>query len=61
MAPPPLGKEDKGKDHMMAEPQGKEKERFVPIKPKAKGRGQKRSFKDKQTDGSFNRLEVLEN
>ena len=60
-APPPLGKEDKGKAPMMDKPQGKDSEGFVPIKTKAKGRGQKRPFKDRQTDGSFNRFEVLEN
>ena len=32
---------------MMAEPQGKDKEGFVPIKTKAKGCGQKRPFKDR--------------
>ena len=46
---------------MMDEPQGKDEEGFVPIKTKAKGHGQKRPFKDRQTDGSFNRFEVLEN
>ena len=60
-APPPLGKEDKGKAPMIAEPQGKDKKGFVPLNTKAKGRGQKRSFKDSQTDGSFKRFEGLEN
>ena len=46
---------------MMAEPQGKDKEGFVPVKMKSKGCGQKRPLKDRQTDGSFNRFEVLEN
>ena len=59
--PPPLGKEDKGKAPMMAEPQGKDKEIFLSVKTKAKGHGQKRPFKDRQIDGSFNRFEVLEN
>ena len=45
----------------MVEPQGKDKEGFVPIKTKAKGHDQKRPFKDRQTDGSFNKFEVLEN
>ena len=45
----------------MAEPQGKDKEGFVLVKTKAKGCGQKRPFKDRQIDGSFNRFEVLKN
>ena len=61
LAPPPLGKEEKGKAPMMAEPYGKDKEGFVLVKTKARGRDQKRPFKAKQIDGSFNRFEVLEN
>ena len=37
LTPPSLGKEDKGKAPMMIEPQGNDKEEFVPIKTKAKG------------------------
>ena len=50
-APPPLGKEDKGKAPMMAEPQGKDKEGFVPVKTKAKDKVRRSHSKiDKQTE-----------
>ena len=58
---PLLDKEEKGKAPMMVEPRGKDKEGFLLVKTKAKGCGQKRPFKDRQIDGSFNRFEVLEN
>ena len=36
LTPSPLGKEEKGKAPMMAEPQGKDMEGFLPVKIKAK-------------------------
>lgn len=33
---------------------------FVFVKPRNKGRGQKRTFKDRQNDGIFNRFDALD-
>lgn len=41
--------------------EGPDKDGFIPIKPKAKGRGQKWAYKDRQSDQGFNHFEVLEN
>ncbi|GLJ52334.1 hypothetical protein SUGI_1113110 [Cryptomeria japonica] len=38
---------------------GKDKEGFVPIKSRARNHGQKRSFRDRQTDEGLNQFEVL--
>lgn len=37
-----------------------DKDGFVPIKPRAKGRGMKRTFKYRKNEVDFNRLEVLD-
>jgi len=40
---------------------GPDKEGFIPVKLWAKGRGQKRSYKDRQSEEGFNCFEVLDN
>ena len=56
----PTPKDDKGKTHMPDCP-SMDKEGFILVKRRNKGKGQKRTWKDRQSDGTFNRLNVLEN
>ena len=53
-------KDDKGKAHMPDGP-SMDKEGFIPMKPHNKGKGQKRTWMDRQSDGTFNRFNVLDN
>ena len=56
----PTPKDDKGKPHMPEGP-SLDKEGFIPVKTRNKGKGQKRNWTDRQSDGTFNRFNVLEN
>ena len=47
--------QDKGKAPMRVDKEG-----FIPVKGRNKGRGQKRTFKDRQTDEVFNRFDALD-
>ena len=38
-----------------------DKESFIPVKTRNKGKGQKRTWTERQSDGTFNRFNVLEN
>ncbi len=56
----PTPKEDKGKAQMPHGP-STDKEGFIPVKPRNKGKRQKRTWTDRKNDGTFNRFNVLEN
>ena len=56
----PTPKDDKGKAHMPNCP-FMDKEGFIPMKPRNKAKGQKRTWTDRKSDGTFNRFNVLEN
>ncbi|XP_059076623.1 uncharacterized protein LOC131875916 [Cryptomeria japonica] len=56
---PLVEKEDKGKESGVEG--GPDKDGFIPVKQRNKGRGHKRAFKDSQNDQGFNRFEVLDN
>lgn len=40
---------------------GPNKDGFIPIKPRDKGRGKKQPYKDRQSEEGFNHFEVLDN
>ena len=50
---------DKGKAPIAQGPSG-DKEGFIPVNPRNKGKGQKRIGMDRQRDDTFNRFNVLE-
>lgn len=52
-------KEDKGKAPMTEGTM--DKEGFIPVKPQNRGKGQKRTWMDRQNDDTFNRFNVLDN
>ncbi|XP_057836070.2 uncharacterized protein LOC131046358 [Cryptomeria japonica] len=56
---PSVEKGDKGKESGVEG--GPDKDGFIPVKQRNKGRGHKRAFKDSQNDQGFNRFEVLDN
>ena len=59
MSTMPTPKVDKGKAPIAEGPSG-DKEGFIPVKPRNKGKGQKRTGMDRQRDDTFNRFNVLE-
>jgi hypothetical protein len=56
---PSMEKEDKGKASVAVG--GPDKDGFIPVKQRNKGRSHKRAYKDTQSDQGFNRFEVLDN
>ena len=50
---------DKGKAPIVEVP-SRDKDGFIPVKPRNKGKGQKRTGMDRQRDETFNRFNVLE-
>ena len=55
----PTPKVDKGKAPIAEGPSG-DKEGFILVKPRNKGKGQKRTGMDRQRDDTFNRFNILE-
>ena len=56
----PTPKVDKGKTPI-AEGRSEDKEGFILVKPLNRGKGQKRTWMDRQNDDTFNRFNVLDN
>lgn len=56
---PSMEKEDKGKAPVVES--GPNKDGFIPVKPKNKGRDQNWAYKYRQSDQGFNHFEVLDN
>ena len=50
---------DKGKAPIAKGPTG-DKDSFIPVKPRNKGKGQKRTGMDRQRDDTFNKFNFLE-
>ena len=59
MSTMPTPKVDNGKAPIAEGPFG-DKEGFIPVKPRNKGKGKKRTGMDRQRDDTFNRFNVLE-